>query len=146
MEWEQALATGVRRMDELALKEGFYVDKAVSLYHRGSLGIYEYRVHSSRDIDEEGGGTTVYFDLRSGETKDVSLPTGYRSGTTITAWLVALHTAEVFGLPYRIFVCALGVLVAMLSVTGVCIWWRKRTARLGRAPGHRPAQPAKLAV
>ena len=34
-----------------------------------------------------------------------------------------------FGLPYRILVCALGLVVAMLSGTGVYIWWKKRKAR-----------------
>lgn len=38
-------------------------------------------------------------------------------------------TAEVFGLPYRIFVCGLGIAIAMLSVTGVYIWWKKRRLR-----------------
>jgi uncharacterized iron-regulated membrane protein len=36
----------------------------------------------------------------------------------------------VFGRPYQIFVCLLGVLVAMLSVTGVYIWWKKCQGRL----------------
>lgn len=34
--------------------------------------------------------------------------------------------ASVLGLPYRIFVYALGLVIAMLSVTGVYIWWKKR--------------------
>ena len=42
---------------------------------------------------------------------------------------LALHMANVFGLPYRIFVCALGILITMLSVTGVYIWWKKRRAQ-----------------
>jgi len=32
-------------------------------------------------------------------------------------------------LPYRIFVCGLGLVIVMLSVTGVYIWWKKRQAR-----------------
>ena len=37
--------------------------------------------------------------------------------------------ANVFGLPYRIFVCILGLVITMLSLTGVYIWWKKRVAR-----------------
>jgi uncharacterized iron-regulated membrane protein len=129
MEWEEALATGARRMDEQAHQHGFVVERPLALYHHRQQGLYEYRVRSSRDIGDKAGSTAVYFDSRSGETKDVSLPTGHRSGTTITTWLVELHTANIFGLPYRIFVCLLGLLIAMLSVTGVYIWWKKRTAR-----------------
>ncbi len=44
-------------------------------------------------------------------------------------WLFALHEANLFGLPYRIFVCLLGLVIVMLSVTGVYIWWKKWRAR-----------------
>jgi len=37
--------------------------------------------------------------------------------------------ARVFGRPYQVFVCLLGLVVAMLSVTGVYIWWKKRRGR-----------------
>ena len=68
-------------------------------------------------------------DTDDGSLKLVLLPTGQFSGNTITSWLIALHDANVFGLPYRIFVSALGLVIAMLSVTGVYIWWKKRKAR-----------------
>jgi hypothetical protein len=31
---------------------------------------------------------------------------------------------NVWGLPYKIFVSALGLVIVMLAVTGVLIWWR----------------------
>jgi uncharacterized iron-regulated membrane protein len=37
--------------------------------------------------------------------------------------------ANVFGLPYRIFVFIAGIVITMLSVTGVYIWWKKRGFR-----------------
>jgi uncharacterized iron-regulated membrane protein len=60
------------------------------------------------------------------------LPQGQYSGNTLTAWLMALHMANVFGLPYRIFVCLLGLAIVMLAVTGVVIWLKKRRVRVGR--------------
>jgi uncharacterized iron-regulated membrane protein len=47
------------------------------------------------------------------------LPTGQYAGNTVTSWLFALHEANVFGLPYRIIVCLLGLAIVMLSVTGI---------------------------
>jgi uncharacterized iron-regulated membrane protein len=58
---------------------------------------------------------------------------------------------QVFGLPWRIFLAVLGVLVSVLTVTGIIIWWKKRAARAvrpvsaampargtgGSLPGHR---------
>jgi len=36
---------------------------------------------------------------------------------------------RVWGLPYRVAVTAIGLLVTVLSITGVLIWLRKRQAR-----------------
>lgn len=129
IEWENAQAIGQRLMAEEARKHGFTIDRPLALYHRRKMGLYEYRVRSSRDIGDKAGQTSVVFDAYSGALKGVSLPTGRQGGVTLTTWLVALHTANLFGLPYRIFVCVLGLAIATLSVTGVYIWWKKRQAR-----------------
>ena len=55
----------------------------------------------------------------------------------IRTWLFALHMAHVFGLPFRIFVCVLGLVITTLSATGVYIWWKKRSARLYRETSPR---------
>jgi hypothetical protein len=41
-----------------------------------------------------------------------------------------LHSGRILGLPGRIFVSATGLLVPMLSVTGITIWQKKRLARI----------------
>lgn len=139
LEWEEALSSGVRLMDEQAQKFGFEVHRTVALYYLRDAGLYSYRVHSSRDVGEKYGSTGVLFDAYSGELVNVSLPTGAQSGVTLTTWLMQLHMANVFGRPYQIFVCVLGVAVAALSVTGVLIWRKKRRARIGRCSVSRAA-------
>jgi len=141
MEWEDAQATGARLMAEQARRHGFAIERPLALYNLRDKGLYEYRVRSSRDIGDKAGSTAILFDSRSGELKTLSLPTGQRSGTTLTTWLVELHMANLFGLPYRVFVCVLGLVIAMLSGTGVYIWWKKRSARLSHAR-RRIARPA----
>ncbi|BBA32138.1 putative iron-regulated membrane protein [Methylocaldum marinum] len=69
------------------------------------------------------------FDADTGKLKLLLLPTGQHAGNTMTSWLFALHEANVFGLPYRFFVCLLGLAIVMLSVTGIVIWLKKRRAR-----------------
>ena len=61
-----------------------------------------------------------------------SLPTGQNVGATLNTWLFALHTAEVWGMPFRLFVALMGILVSGFSITGVYIWWKKRLARTHR--------------
>jgi uncharacterized iron-regulated membrane protein len=47
---------------------------------------------------------------------------------------VAIYDLSVrAGLPIRLLVCATGIGVAMLSVTGVVVWWRKRAERVKAA-------------
>jgi uncharacterized iron-regulated membrane protein len=41
-----------------------------------------------------------------------------------------MHSGRILGLPGRILISAMGIVVAALSVTGVVIWYRKRRARL----------------
>ncbi len=129
MSWDEALATGERLMATEANKRGLTIERVLALYNSKELGGWEYRVRSSRDIGDKYGSTSVYFDAFEGRLLGVKIPTGEQSGTTVTTWLVQLHTANLFGMPYKIFVCALGLVITMLSGTGVYIWWRKRRAR-----------------
>jgi uncharacterized iron-regulated membrane protein len=135
LEWEEARAVGERLMAEQAREHGFTIDRPDALYFRPAEGLVQYRVHSSRDIGNHYGATSVLFDAYTGVLVAVSVPSGQYSGNTVTSWLVALHTADVFGLPYRLLVCALGLVLTMLSATGVYIWWKKRRARKFSAAG-----------
>ncbi|MBG0792278.1 PepSY domain-containing protein [Methylocystis sp. H62] len=135
MKWEKALQTGRTLMADVARKNGFAVEREVSLYLQREKGAWEYRTRSSLDIANHNGRTSIWFDAFTGELRVLEAPTGMRAGNTITTWLYELHKANVFGLPYRILECVLGVVIAMLSGTGVYIWWRKRRARRRRAAG-----------
>jgi len=130
LDFRAAVSTGERLMAEQAKKNGFSVERPIMFYRIGK--VYSYFVKSSRDIRDKGGLTCINFDGDTGELISLELPTGKHSGNTVTNWLRALHMADVFGLPYRIFVCVLGLLITMLSVTGVYIWWKKRKARVHR--------------
>lgn len=124
-----------KRANELMLQEakqyGFVIEHPVGLRYYPSWGVYQYQVQTNREIDDRPRryGTQVYLDANTGELRAVQFPSGQYAGNTVTNWLYALHMANVFGLPYRIFVCILGLLIAMLSVTGVYIWLKKRNAR-----------------
>ena len=135
LSWRQALEIGDRHWAEQSRLHGFSVEAPVGLRLDRARGMYIYAVRSSRDIQERRGRTYIAFDANSGELKHLQLPTGQHNGLTVTMWLNALHDANVaiLGLPYRIFVCVLGLVITMLSVTGVYIWWKKRRARAKQA-------------
>jgi uncharacterized iron-regulated membrane protein len=91
----------------------FHIKRPVSLRYYPNYCAYRYRVLSSLDISERLGRTDLYFDAIDNHIVLRHYPTHQHTGNTVTNWLYALHTARVFGLPYRVFVCAL-------------IWWRRR--------------------
>ena len=141
LDFRTALSTGERLMAEQAAKHGFSVERPIMFYRMN--GVYSYFVKSSRDIRDKLGLTYINFDADTGALISLELPVGEHSGNTISAWLYGLHMGDVFGLPYRIFVCALGLVITMLSVTGIYIWWKKRRARkLSKA--HRGVAAAEV--
>jgi uncharacterized iron-regulated membrane protein len=143
LQWEEAQVIARRLMDEEAGKHGFVIERPLAFYFLRNKGLYEYRVRSGRDIGDKAGSTSIHFDAYSGALRNVQLPTGLHAGNTFTTWLVELHMANLFGLPYRIFVCALGLVIVGLSGTGVYIWWKKRRARMGIARGTTPGYDAE---
>lgn len=74
----------------------------------------------------------MIFDGVTGALVSVDFPTGENAARTFTSWIVMLHVAGVGGLPYRLVVTLLGLVIATLSVTGVWIWWKKRSLRQRR--------------
>lgn len=129
-----AHAAGHRLMATQAARQGFTIQGEERLWYDRGRGVYVYSVRSDRDINEQRGGTRILFDGDSGMLKAVELPSGQTSGDTATGWLVALHMAKVFGLPMQIFVCAMGLVVAALTITGVVLWWRKRRIAKNKQP------------
>jgi uncharacterized iron-regulated membrane protein len=68
----------------------------------------------------------VWINSDTGQCHDFYAPTGMEIGSTFTTWLYYLHFGWVGGLAYRTLLFASGVITAILSVTDVLIWWRKR--------------------
>lgn len=125
--WRQAQDIAQAELNRLEHTQGIRTLAPSGFWIHRAKGFYVYTVKSTADIQDRGGNTRVIIDTNSGEVKQVLLATGQYSGNTVTSWLLALHTATVWGLPYRIFVCALGLLIVMLAITGVVIWSKKRS-------------------
>lgn len=124
--WPAARAQGRVLMADLARQQHFAIIEENALAYERELGVYSYQVRSSRDVRDHKGLTTIFFDAASGRQLAAWLPTGAASGDTIRSWISALHMASMWGWPFKLFICAMGVLVAGLSMTGVLIWRRKR--------------------
>lgn len=127
--WPQAREFGRRHMAREADRQGFSVVSEDRMAYDAHKNYVRYVVRSDRDLNERYGQTSVYFDATTGALLATRIPTGQNAGETITSWITTLHMAHIWGLPFRVLMTATGLVVAILSVTGVVIWWRKRQAR-----------------
>lgn len=128
--WAEARGIGQRLMAEQAHAGGFAVHREHLMTYDPRTGQYSYYAQSDRDVSERWRVTRVNFTAENGALTSVWLPTGAAGGDTIRTWITSLHMAALWGTPMKLFICAMGMVVAMLSVTGVVIWARKRRARL----------------
>jgi cytochrome c-type biogenesis protein CcmH/NrfF len=72
----------------------------------------------------------VLIDGNTGQLRELDLPRGQHLGNTITTLLWGIHYGDLRNwLPYRILIGLFGVFLAVISYTGVVIWWRKRQVR-----------------
>lgn len=54
-----------------------------------------------------------------------------------------LHSGRIAGVPGRVFLSFMGLVVALLSATGIVIWLKKRAGRIGRKVAGRQVPEAR---
>lgn len=128
LSWEQALPAARRLMEQQAQVGGFTVVAEKALLYDPQRAIYRYDVRSSHDIRHKGGHTRLVMHGDTGALIGLWLPTGAAAGDTLSTWMATLHMAAMWGWPLQLLVCLMGLAVAVLSVTGVHVWLRKRRA------------------
>lgn len=101
------------------------------MFYDPEYGIYGVTFHEpGQDHAEFGlGNPWLYFDGQDGSLLGEKIPGTGSAGDIFLDAQFPLHSGRILGLPGRIMISVLGLLVAMLSVTGVIIWQRKRLAR-----------------
>lgn len=131
LSWEQARSTARGLMEREARTQGFTLREERRISYNPARGVYRYQVRSSRDVSDRYPSTTLYIDGDSGAWAAFEAPTGVHAASTLSTWLYALHFGSFAagGAWYRALTSFMGLAVALLSVSGTAIWWRKR--RLG---------------
>ena len=76
------------------------------------------------------GPAAIYFDGQDGRVIGDRQPWIGTAADLFVQAQFPVHSGRILGLPGRILISLMGLVVAMLSATGVVIWWRKRAARL----------------
>lgn len=104
------------------------------LRYRSDFGMYDVRFF--KPGDDHGvagvGPPILYFDGQDGRLIGDWQPWVGTAADIFVQAQFPLHSGRILGLPGRIIVSLIGLVVAVLSVTGIVIWHRKRRARLAR--------------
>ena len=136
-----AITLAMRELAAIGASRGFTIDAPAMLGYDRASGAYALYARTSLDAVDEGGRTVLVFDATDGHMLHWADPVGRTGADRFMTWITLLHMAEVWGLPFRILVSALGLGVALLSITGVMIWYRKRRARRNAAGLKAPHPP-----
>lgn len=101
------------------------------MFYDPDYGIYGVTFHEAgHDHAEFGlGNPWLFFDGQDGSFLGDKIPGTGSAGDIFLDAQFPLHSGRILGLPGRIMISILGLLVAVLSITGVIIWQRKRWAR-----------------
>jgi len=103
-----------------------------AVFYAARYGIYNLRFF--RAGNEHGaagvGPAELYLDGADGRLLGHRQPWKGTAADIFVQAQFPLHSGRILGLPGRILISAMGLVIAALSVTGVIIWWKKRAARL----------------
>lgn len=113
-----------------------------ALYFEPDYGLYGVGFFAADDAHGDGGlgNPWLYVDGRTGEVVGAEIPGTGSAGDIFMQAQFPLHSGRLFGLAGRVAVSLLGVVVVMLSITGLLIWARKRRARAHSAARVRAAR------
>jgi len=99
---------------------GLFLSNAGAIY---GIGFFA----PGKDHGDGGlGNPWLYFDAQNGKVLGANIPGQGSAGDVFMQAQFPIHSGRIIGLPGRILVTVLGLLVAMLSVTGLILWAKKR--------------------
>jgi uncharacterized iron-regulated membrane protein len=107
------------------------------VFYSPNYGVYGVMFHQPGD-DHGGAGVgpaRLYYDALDGRPLGDLVPWRGTVADIFAQAQFPLHSGRILGLPGRILISVMGLVVAALSVTGVVIWYRKRLARVAARGG-----------
>ncbi|MBC3919390.1 PepSY domain-containing protein [Undibacterium sp. CY18W] len=139
---DQPVIPGIsrERIVELAKQEAQqrgWTLPAGGIFYSPAFGVYDVGFFEAGNDHGDGGlgNAWLYFDGKDGHALGGKIPGTGSAGDIFLQAQFPLHSGRILGLTGRILISMLGLVVAMLSITGLIIWIRKRRARvIAKAP------------
>lgn len=128
-----------------AAKRGWNLP-AGGLFYAPSYGLYGVGFFTPGNDHGNGGlgNAWLYFDGKDGSPAGGSVPGTGSAGDTFLQAQFPLHSGRILGLPGRILISIMGLMVALLSATGMLIWLKKRRVRVLQQSKVKPFPTATL--
>lgn len=125
---------GYAEVFDVARKEGArrgWAEPVGGLSYAPRYGIYSAMFfHPGDDHGAAGvGPARLYFDGNDGRLVGDRQPWKGTAADIFVQAQFPVHSGRILGVPGRIMISVMGLVVATLSVTGVVIWYRKRRSR-----------------
>ena len=101
------------------------------IYYGGNYSFYNVSFFDPADeFGSAGMGlSNLYIDGMDGKVIGQHKPWEGTAADVFVQLQFPLHSGRILGLPGRIMMSFMGIMVAMLSITGIVIWERKRRSR-----------------
>jgi len=102
------------------------------LFYSQEIGVFGVGFYEPGNDHGDGGlgNPWLYYDGKTGASAGSELPGRGSAGDLFMQVQFPLHSGRILGVPGRILVTLLGLMVSMFSVTGVMIWAKKRRQRV----------------
>lgn len=129
VDWYQAREIGRKLIANQAIKEHFVIKQEAALSLERETA--QYSLCASVLVKNDENYICVNFDANTGVASPESpFPASSvnqktRISDAITGWICSIHMAQIYGLPMKIIICLMGLVITALSVTGVVIWLKK---------------------
>jgi len=120
----------IRKASDEARRRG-WKEPVGSIFYAQQFGVYGVNFfYPGGDHGNAGvAPARIYYDGTTGEYLGVREPWKGTAADIFVQMQFPMHSGRILGLPGRILISIMGIVVAMLSVTGVYVWWKKRKAR-----------------
>jgi uncharacterized iron-regulated membrane protein len=109
-----------------------------SAFYSQEFGVYGVSFFQPGFEHGEGGMGTkaLYFDGNTGAGLGEKMPWSGTAADLFMQLQFPLHSGRIAGVPGRVVLSLMGVIIAVLSLTGIVIWFKKRVARIKSRERH----------
>lgn len=143
----QAPAPQVNRAEVLAMATAEAQRRGITapaggMFYSPEFGVYGVGFFAPGADHGDGGlgNPWLYINAADGALLPASIPGEGSAGDIFMQAQFPLHSGRIISVPGRVLVSVLGVLIGVLSLTGIIIWLRKRASR--RQSARRVARSA----